>query len=147
MKNLSFVCFVVLMAFTSAPAARVFTSPDAKAGTVSPNDSTGIGVCGSKPAKPKAAKEQRLEGTFVRIDEGDYFHWVMKSKSGEEQSFFIFKSHASIDAVIDSPEAYVGKKCRIFWKKSTEDIPEAGGKMEIDQILRVEWITAAKPGA
>jgi hypothetical protein len=28
----------------------------------------------------------------------------------------------------------------VTWKKSTENIPEAGGKMEIEQILSVEWL-------
>jgi|JI6StandDraft_1071083.scaffolds.fasta_scaffold01738_9 hypothetical protein len=88
---------------------------------------------------PKAAVKT-TEGTFVRIDEGDYFHWNMKSNSGEEVSFFILKGDASVDKVMDKPEAYVGKKCRVTWKKSTENIPEAGGKMEIEQILSVEWL-------
>ena len=95
-----------------------------------------------KPAKAVAASEQTIDGVFVRIDEGDYFHWVMKSKGGEELSFFIMKADASVDKVIDNPEAYIGKKCRVIWKKSTENIPEAGGKMEIEQILRVQWLGA-----
>lgn len=90
-------------------------------------------------ATPKVATKI-AEGTFVRIEEGDYFHWNMKSNSGEALSFFIMKPDASVDKVIDNPEAYVGKKCRVTWKKSTENLPEAGGKMEIEQILSVEWL-------
>jgi hypothetical protein len=82
-----------------------------------------------------------LEGTFTGIEEGDYFHWNMTTKSGEERSFFILKPDASVDKVLDKPAAYAGKKCRVTWKKSTENLPEAGGKMEIDQILSVEWTT------
>jgi hypothetical protein len=92
-----------------------------------------------KGAKAKAAT-QVAEGTFVRIEEGDYFHWNMKSKAGEELSFFIMKADASVEKVVENPEAYVGKKCRVTWKTSTENIPEAGGKMKIDQILSVEWL-------
>ena len=88
-------------------------------------------------AKPTAAKS--AEGTFVRIDEGDYFHWVMTDKKGEEVSYFIMSPDASVDKVIEEPGKFVGKKCRIQWKTSTENIPEAGGKLEIDQILSVEW--------
>lgn len=95
-----------------------------------------------KPVKAAAASERVTDGVFVRIDEGDYFHWVMKSKGGEELSFFIMKPDASVDKVIDNPQAYLGKKCRVTWKKSSENIPEAGGKMEIEQILSVQWLGA-----
>ena len=81
-----------------------------------------------------------LEGTFLGIEQGDYFHWNMKTASGEERSFFIMKPDASVDKIVDKPESFIGKKCRITWKASTENIPEAGGKMEIEQILSVEWL-------
>lgn len=88
----------------------------------------------------KAAKAKTLEGTFARIDEGDYFHWVMKTPGGEERSFFIIKPDASVDKVVEAPETYVGKKCRITWQAGKQDIPEAGGKIDIEQILSVEWL-------
>lgn len=44
-----------------------------------------------------------------------------------------------MDKVIEAPESHVGKKCRITWKTSKENIPEAGGKIDIEQILSVEW--------
>jgi hypothetical protein len=90
--------------------------------------------------KAKADKTKTLEGTFVRIDEGDYFHWVIKSTEGEERSFFILKPDASVDKVVEAPENYVGKKCRITWKASKEEIPEAGGKIDIEQVLSVQWL-------
>jgi len=80
------------------------------------------------------------EGKFLRLDEGDYYHWVMKdSESGEEVSYFIIKPEASVEAVVDNPEKYVGKKCRVTWKESTENLPEAGGKQDIEQVLSVTW--------
>ena len=90
--------------------------------------------------KTQAAKT--TEGTFVRIDEGDYFHFVMADKKGEEVSYFILKGDASVDQVIEEPGKFVGKKCRVHWKASTENIPEAGGKIEIEQIVSVEWLKA-----
>ncbi len=80
------------------------------------------------------------EGKFLRIDEGDYFHWVMKdSESGEEVDYFILKPDASVEAVTDDPDKFVGKKCRVTWKESTENLPEAGGKTDVQQILSVTW--------
>ncbi|MBL9142922.1 MAG: hypothetical protein JNM99_04490 [Verrucomicrobiaceae bacterium] len=89
---------------------------------------------------PAAKKAKTLEGTFLGIEQGDYFHWNMKTADGEERSFFILKPDESVNKMVDKPEAFVGKKCRITWKTSTENIPEAGGKMEVEQILSVEWL-------
>lgn len=91
-------------------------------------------------AEVKAAGTRMTEGKFLRIDEGDYFHWVMKDDAtGEEATFFILKPDASVEAVVSDPEKFVGKKCRVTWKESTERIPEAGQKMDVQQILSVSW--------
>ncbi|MCB1278892.1 hypothetical protein [Prosthecobacter sp.] len=94
---------------------------------------------GKAGGKAKAAT-QVVEGTFVGIEEGDYFHWNMRTKAGEELSFFILKPDASVEKVLENADAYAGRKCRVTSKKSMENIPEAGGKMEIEQILSVEWL-------
>ena len=89
----------------------------------------------------KASGQRVTEGKFLRIDEGDYFHWVMKDNAtGEEATYFILKPDASVEAVVNDPEKYVGKKCRVTWKESTELLPEAGQKMDVQQILSVDWI-------
>jgi hypothetical protein len=88
----------------------------------------------------KAAAAEITEGTFTGVEEGDYFHWNMKSKAGEDVSFFILKPDASVSRVVDNPKAFIGRHCRVTWKKSIENIPEAGGKTEIEQILSVEWV-------
>lgn len=93
--------------------------------------------------KPKAAAKL-TDGTFLGIEEGDYFHWKMRTADGDEVSYFILKPDASVDKVIENPEAHIGKKCRVTWKASTENLPEAGGKAEIEQILSVEWLAKKK---
>lgn len=93
--------------------------------------------------KTAAAKPQGLQsttGTFLGIEEGDYAHWQMKTEAGKEVSYFILRPEASVEKVLEKPEAYKGKKCRVHWKSSTEKIPEAGGDIKVEQILRVEWI-------
>jgi len=64
----------------------------------------------------------------------------MKSEKGEELSYFILKGDATVDKVLGKPKAYVGRKCRVKLKISMENIPEAGGKMEVTQVLGVEWL-------
>ena len=94
------------------------------------------------PAKPKekAGVTQTTEGTFLRVEEGDYTHWLMKNAQGREVSFFVLRPDAGVEKVLASPAKFVGKKCRVQWKSSTETIPEGGGRMKIEQILSVEWL-------
>lgn len=95
----------------------------------------------AKPAgKAQASATKTAEGIFTGIEQGDYFHWNMKTKSGEERSFFILKPADSVSKVCDGPEPFVGKPCRVTWKASTEFIPEANQKMDIEQVLSVEWL-------
>jgi hypothetical protein len=78
-------------------------------------------------------------GTFKGIEQGDYGHWNMADSEGKEISFFILQPDESVDKALADPDAFVGKKCTVKWKKSKEDIPEAGGVIEVEQILSVEW--------
>lgn len=92
------------------------------------------------PAQGTEPANQTTTGTFTGLEEGDYTHWAMKNEKGETVSFFILKSDAVIDKVVENPAPYVGRKCRVTWKSSRENIPEAGGKIRIEQILSVEWL-------
>lgn len=91
-----------------------------------------------KPAKAVAALKT-TSGTFAGIEEGDYAHWNMKTDKGEDASYFILKPDASIEKVLADPKPFIGKKCIVKWKASKENIPEAGGKIDIEQVISVEW--------
>lgn len=128
---------------TTEKPAPVFHGEDYQATTERLVENTKAFVAALKKGKAggKAQAAAKVtEGTFTGIEEGDYFHWNMKSKDGEELSFFILKPDASVDKVLENADAYRGKKCRITWKKSKEKIPEAGGTMDVEQILSVEWL-------
>lgn len=90
--------------------------------------------------KKAGAALKVTEGVFTGIEEGDYLHWNMRGKGGEELSFFVLKPDASVEKVIANPKAFAGRKCKVTWKTTTENVPEAGGKMEVHQVLGVEWI-------
>ncbi len=130
---------------TTEKPAPVFHGEDYQATTEMHITNCAAFVAALKKADGKSAGKAQaagkvIEGTFTGIEEGDYFHWNMKTKSGEDASFFIMRPDDSVEKVTENPDKYVGKKCRVTWKKSTENIPEAGGKMEIEQILSVEWL-------
>lgn len=89
--------------------------------------------------KPAPAVAAEMTGVFLGIEEGDYSHWRMKNEKGEEISLFILKPEPSVEAVMDKPDGFVGKPCKVTWKKSMETIPEAGGKIEVEQVFGVKW--------
>ncbi len=94
------------------------------------------------PAKPreKAAAVQQAEGVFTGIEDGDYMHWNMKTAQGRERSFFVLHPDEGLAKVLAEPGKYIGRKCRVQWKSSTETILEAGGKLKVEQVLSVEWL-------
>ncbi len=80
-----------------------------------------------------------VEGVFTGIEEGDYAHWKLREADGTERSFFVLQTNDAINRVFADPQEYEGRACRVRWERRSENIPEAGGPMEIDVLLGVEW--------
>jgi hypothetical protein len=78
-----------------------------------------------------AAEAATVEGKFLGVEEGDYTHWRMSDGKGGERSFFVLQT---------TPDKFKGKRCRVTWKRSAENIEEAGGKVEIDVLVSAEWL-------
>lgn len=128
---------------TTEKPAPVFHGQDYQATTERIATNTRHFVAALKKGKSStiaAAATSTIEGTFVGIEEGDYFHWKMRTKSGEEVSYFVLRPDAAVEKVTSNPKSYRGRACRVTIKKTTENIPEAGGKMEVEQIVSVEWV-------
>lgn len=81
-----------------------------------------------------------LMGVFTGVEQGDYFHWLLKTEDGRERSFFILHPTAEMNPAMDHPEKFKGMRCRIRWRSSMENLPEAGGDVKVDQIVAVEWL-------
>src|SRR6187431_2030001 len=95
------------------------------------------------PLSARAEKPSNIQtdaGTFLYLEQGDYAHWFMRLSNGKKVSYYILHPDKSLKKVLKSPTNHMNQACRIQWKSSVEDLPEAGGKMQIDQILSVEWI-------
>jgi len=87
----------------------------------------------------KAKSGQTAEGVFTGIEQGDYAHFKLRESDGTERSFFILQTDAAIERVLADPQEYEGRNCRVRWERRSENIPEAGGPMEIDVLLGVDW--------
>lgn len=82
---------------------------------------------------------QAVEGVFLGIEQGDYAHWKMRDSDGNDRSFFILQTDAAIERVLADPQEYEGRACRVRWERRNEEIPEAGGRMDLDVLTGVEW--------
>ena len=80
------------------------------------------------------------DGTFLEIEQGDYAHFVIKTKAGRE-SFFILRPDKSVQSYIDNGAKLKGRKVRVHWEERNENIPEAGGKQRIKVVTEVDQRT------
>jgi len=90
-------------------------------------------------AKAKNNDGGTIEGVFTGIEQSDYAHWKLREDDGTERSFFIMNTDGAIERVLADPQEYEGRACTIRWERRTEEIPEAGGTMDIDILLGVTW--------
>lgn len=89
---------------------------------------------------PAAPAGLVVEGVFKGLEEGDYAHWKMRTRDGREVSYFVLKPDAAVEKVLEKPDSFIGKSCKVTLKKGMEEIQEGGGKMEIEQVVSVEWV-------
>jgi hypothetical protein len=85
-----------------------------------------------------SADLQILRGKFVGIEQGDYVHLNIKNEKGEVQSFFI-TNDPSFQQLLDNPEKFTGRKVEVRWHTVERDIPEAGGKITIDEATSIQF--------
>lgn len=80
-----------------------------------------------------------LTGTVREVQVGDYYHLVIRDGKGKDHSFFV-GNHKSFDGIVEKPESFKGKKVRVHWHTVEKEIPEAGGKMKIDEATSLEFL-------
>jgi hypothetical protein len=86
----------------------------------------------------KILRQGSTDGTFVGIEQGDYAHFQIKNKRGQEESFFLLHPDKSSQPYLDHPEKCEGRNVRVHWQDEMRKIPEAGEIMRIRIVLRVE---------
>lgn len=59
----------------------------------------------------KVLKNGVTDGTFVRIEQGDYAHFYVKTKTNREESFFILNPDPSLQPISTTAGNSPGAKC------------------------------------
>lgn len=83
-----------------------------------------------------AAPARETTGIFTGIESGDYSYLLLKTGSGEE-SYMILQTDDALDRLLADPDRYIGKRITVLWQTAREDIPEAGGRVEVTKALSV----------
>lgn len=91
-----------------------------------------VGIALALLATPALAKRRpplRVEGAFVGVEQGDYFHLDVKDDQGKTWSFFILQDDApGLKDVMAHPENYKGSRLQVTYRKVSKVIPESGPK-------------------
>ena len=78
-------------------------------------------------------------GTFLTLEEGDYYYLHIKDEKGNEDSYMLWRAYeGAADLNVDNWKSSVRKKVKIDWQEGMEDIPESGEKMLVKKVLAVE---------
>jgi len=78
-------------------------------------------------------------GTFVNLEEGDYYYIHVKDENKKETSFTLWRAYeGAADLNVDNWKSVVGKKIKVKWEEKMEDIPEDGEKILVKKVLGVE---------
>ena len=93
----------------------------------------------SQPANNSTFKKQITTGTFLLIEEGDYYYIHMKDEKNVETTFQIWQAYEGASELnVDNWEEIKGKRISVTWEETEEEIQEAGETMKIKKVLGVK---------
>ncbi len=103
-----------------------------------------IVICLLLLALPSSADLQTLQGTFVGVEVGDYYHLQIEDVKGQQRSFYMTED-PSFEPFIEQPESNKGLSVQVRWHTTEKDIPEAGGMMTVDEAVSIQFAVPESP--
>jgi len=79
-----------------------------------------------------------LTGTFQGIEQGDYAYFKLHTDAGADESLMILQTDAAIDDFVEHADSLVGTRVKVRIEDRKQDIPEAGGEIDVRVLLGVE---------
>lgn len=149
MKKISILLFFMFLGFVSAcnkPSQQPKESSEEEV-SKTPNSLAESPL--KEEGEKKEEKEEKEEGeegvknitgTFVGIEQGDYFYFQVEISQGEARSFMVLQPDKTYEEVAENVEQYIGKQVKVYWKTSKENIPEAGGEIEVDKYIKAKFL-------
>lgn len=125
---------------TSNDASATDVTPQKKEAETVKNDTTNTASDSTSTSKDTSAtaQEKFVEGTFVEIEQGDLFHFIVKDDQGKSYDFWVMKTDATYEKISLDQAKYKGKKIKVFYKESKKFIENAGGEIEFQEYVKAE---------
>ena len=78
-------------------------------------------------------------GTFLLIEDGDYYQLHMKDENKKEASFYFWQAYEGADQLnVGNWKSVKGEKIKVTWQDSKEKNPESGKEVAIKKILAID---------
>ncbi|MFT6320951.1 MAG: hypothetical protein ACJAT4_001880 [Granulosicoccus sp.] len=78
-------------------------------------------------------------GTFLLIEDGDYYQLHMKDENKKEISFYFWQAYEGADQLnVGNWKSVKGEKIKVTWQDSKEKDPENGKEIVIKKILAID---------
>lgn len=95
----------------------------------------------SAETKNSTSDIQETIGTFLLIEDGDYYQLHLKDENKKEMSFHFWQAYEGADQLnVGNWESVKGKKIKVTWKDSKEKDPDNGKELIIKKILAIDLI-------
>lgn len=93
----------------------------------------------SNETKNSTSDIQETTGTFLLIEDGDYYQLHMKDENKKETSFYFWQAYEGADQLnVGNWESVKGKKIKVTWQNSKEKDPDSGKELDIKKILAID---------
>ena len=86
----------------------------------------------------RAAEPIALTGTFQGIEQGDYAYFLLRTDAGDDESLMILQTDAALEEFVEHADAWMGARVKARVEDRKENIPEAGGEIDVRVIVGVE---------
>lgn len=143
-SNLIYVLFISIICFTSCTDS----TPKNKMGN---QDADLSDIIEAPPKKkinqaptPKETKKSTSDihvtiGTFLLIEDGDYYQLHMKDENKKETSFYFWQAYEGADQLnVGNWKSLKGEKIKVTWQDSKEKDPESRKEVAIKKILAID---------
>jgi hypothetical protein len=133
MKISPLLCFALLATVLQAcqPAANSTATDKPPTPVVDPVAPT---------EQPAASGLKTLQGTYLTTEVGDYLHARIQGDDKVAYSFFLSEDFPEARSAEMMEGMWDGKAVKVQWRKIKRDIPEAGGFIEVEEMVSIEAI-------
>ncbi|MFK7773534.1 MAG: hypothetical protein AB8F94_15395 [Saprospiraceae bacterium] len=142
-SNLIYALFLSIFCFASCaqPDKNKPANPDADLEDIveAPPEKKVNQAPAPKETKKPTSDLQETIGTFLLIEDGDYYQLHMKDENKKEVSFHFWQAYEGADQLnVGNWKSLKGEKIKVTWQNSKEKDPDSGKELTIKKILAIE---------